>query len=126
MNMLASGKMCGFVMTRDYDEARAFYEDKLGFEFVSVDQYALVMRAGENAIRIGKAADFAPVERTVLGWEVRNIEGVVAWLEERGVVFEKYPFVQDREHGIWTAPTGDRVAWFKDPAGNILSVAQHK
>jgi len=51
---------------------------------------------------------------------------VVSWLGARGVVFEKYPFVEDKERGIWTAPGGDRVAWFKDPDGNVLSVAQHK
>lgn len=123
--MLALGKICGFVMTQDYDRARAFYEGKLGFQFVSVDQYALVMKAGENSIRIGRIPDFAPVERTVLGWDVNDIEAVVKWLENRGVAFEKYPFIQDQERGIWTAPSGDRVAWFKDPDGNVLSVAQH-
>jgi len=49
----------------------------------------------------------------------------VAWLTKRGVEFEKYPFVQDRERGIWTAPGGDRIAWFKDPDGNVLSVSWH-
>jgi len=62
----------------------------------------------------------------VLGWEVSNIQEVVKWLQKRGVVFEKYPFVQDKELGIWTAPTGDKVAWFKDPDGNVLSVSQHQ
>ena len=62
---------------------------------------------------------------TVLGWQVEDIEAAVDWFEKRGVVFEKYPFVQDRERGIWTAPGGDRVAWFKDPDGNVLSVSEH-
>jgi hypothetical protein len=61
-----------------------------------------------------------------MGWEVSDIEAVVKWLTERGVAFEKYPFVQDRKLGIWTAPSGDKVAWFKDPDGNVLSVSQHK
>jgi catechol 2,3-dioxygenase-like lactoylglutathione lyase family enzyme len=123
--MLASGKIVGFVPTRDYDKARAFYEGKLGFEFVSVDQYALVMSVGGHKIRIAKAQNFTPAQGTILGWEVEDIETVVTWLRERGVTLEKYPFVQDRELGIWTAPTGDQVAWFKDPDGNILSVSQH-
>ncbi len=63
---------------------------------------------------------------TVLGWEVQSIEAVVTWLKERSVMFEKYPFVQDQELGVWTAPTGDKVAWFKDPDGNLLSVSQHQ
>ena len=123
--MLASGKIVGFVRTRDYDKARAFYEGKLGFEFVSVDQYALVMSVGGHKIRIAKVQNFTPAQGTILGWEVEDIETVVTWLRERGVALEKYPFVQDRELGIWTAPSGDKVAWFKDPDGNILSVSQH-
>jgi catechol 2,3-dioxygenase-like lactoylglutathione lyase family enzyme len=123
--MLESGKMVGFVLTRDYQQARAFYEGKLGCEFVSLDQYALVMRLGGHQIRIAKAPSLSPLQSTVLGWEVRDIEAVAAWLKNQGVALEKYPFIQDRELGIWTAPGGDRVAWFKDPDGNVLSVSQH-
>jgi catechol 2,3-dioxygenase-like lactoylglutathione lyase family enzyme len=123
--MLAARKMIGFVPTRDSKTARDFYEGKLGFQFVSDDPFALVMRAGENMIRIAKAKDFTPAPYTVLGWEVQHIEAIVNWLSERGVVFEKYPFVQDQQLGIWTTPSGDKVAWFKDPDGNVLSVSQH-
>ena len=124
--MLSSSKLIGFVPTKDSQKARAFYEGKLGFQFVSDDQFALMMRAGETMIRIAKAKDFTPAPYTVLGWEVRDIEAIVRWLTQRGVVFEKYPFVQDRELGIWTTPGGDKVAWFKDADGNILSVSQHQ
>jgi len=124
--MLASSEVVGFVPTKDSAKARSFYEGKLGFQFVSDDMFALVMRAGETVIRIGKAQNFAPAPYTVLGWEVSNIEEVVAWLQRRGVAFEKFPFVQDKELGVWTATTGDKVAWFKDPEGNVLSVSQHK
>jgi catechol 2,3-dioxygenase-like lactoylglutathione lyase family enzyme len=124
--MLAASKLIGFVPTLDSAKAREFYEGKLGFRFVSDDMFALVVSAGENMIRIAKAKEFTPAPYTVLGWEVRDIEEVVAWLEEHGVVFEKYPWVQDKEHGIWAAPGGDKVAWFKDPDGNVLSVSQHK
>jgi catechol 2,3-dioxygenase-like lactoylglutathione lyase family enzyme len=123
--MLASGKMVGFIPTKDYDKARAFYEGKLGFGFVSLDQYALVMNAGGLMIRIAKVPNFTPLQGTILGWQVENIQSVATWLRDRGVPLEKYPFVQDRELGIWTTPNGDRVAWFKDPDGNILSISQH-
>ena len=123
--MLASKNMMGFVITKDYDKARAFYEGKLGFEFVSLDQFALVMRAGKSAIRISKLKDFKPPQYTVLGWEVDDIEAMVAWLGKRGITFEKYRFIQDKERGIWTTPDGSKVAWFKDPDGNVLSVSQH-
>lgn len=124
--MLASGKMVGFVPTKDYDKARAFFEGKLGFEFVSLDQYALVMSVGGHHIRIAKVPNYTPLQGTILGWEVQNIQAAVTWLRDRGVPTEKYPFVQDRELGIWTTPNGDKVAWFKDPDGNILSVSQHQ
>jgi len=124
--MLAPSKVIGFVPTKDAPKARAFYEDQLGFQFVGDDPFALVMRAGQTMIRIAKAQDCNPAPYTVLGWEVRDIEAVVRWLQERGVAFERYPFVQDRELGIWTAPNGNKVAWFKDPDGNVLSVSQHE
>jgi hypothetical protein len=60
-----------------------------------------------------------------MGWEVKDTEAVVAWLKQRGVTLEKYPFIQDQELGIWTTPNGDKVAWFKDPDGNLLSISQH-
>lgn len=122
--MLESGKMIGFVLTKDYNTARAFYEGVLGFQFVSLDQFALVMHTGKNMIRIVKA-EFSPLRSTVLGWEVENIEDAVMALRKQGVVFEDYPFIQDRELRIWNAPGGGKVAWFKDPDGNVLSVSQH-
>jgi catechol 2,3-dioxygenase-like lactoylglutathione lyase family enzyme len=123
--MLAQGNLSGFVPTTDYDKARAFYEGKLGFSFVSLDQYALVMSVGGHRIRITKMPNFTPLQGTILGWEVQDIQAVATWLRDRGVTLEKYPFVQDRDLGIWTTPSGDKVAWFKDPDGNILSIAQH-
>jgi len=123
--MLASGKLTGFIPTKDYDKARAFYVDKLGFEFVSLDQFALVLSLGGHKFRVSKVPNFTPLQGTILGWEVADIEPVVRWLAERGVATEKFPFVQDKELGIWTTPNGDQVAWFKDPDGNILSVAHH-
>jgi catechol 2,3-dioxygenase-like lactoylglutathione lyase family enzyme len=124
--MLASSKMVGIVPTLDSKRAREFYEGKLGFQFISEDPFALVVRTGDTKLRISKVPkEFTPVAFTILGWEVQNIEAVVAWLKSRGVTCEKYAFVQDQELGIWTAPGGDKVAWFKDPDGNVLSVAQH-
>lgn len=123
--MLASMEMMGFLLTKDYEKAREFYENKLGFEFVSQDQFAMVVRAGRSFIRIVKMPSFAALQSTVLGWQVGDIEAIVDWLRKRGVCFEKYSFVEDKERGIWTAPGGSKVAWFKDPDGNVLSVSEH-
>ena len=123
--MLQHGKLTGFLITADYASARDFYEGRLGFEFVSQDQWALVVRTGGHLIRITRSPEFLPLRSTVLGWEVASVEEAVKWLATRGVETEKYPFVQDKELGIWTTPDGSKVAWFKDPDGNVLSVSQH-
>jgi len=123
--MLASAKMVGFIPTTDYERARAFYEGKLGLQFISQDQFALVLSVADHKIRITKIPNFTPLQGTILGWEVQDIEAVAQWLIDRGVPPEKFPFAQDQQLGIWTAPSGARVAWLKDPDGNILSVSQH-
>ncbi|HEY2360828.1 MAG TPA: VOC family protein [Candidatus Angelobacter sp.] len=123
--MLSAGKLVGFVPTKDSARSREFYEGKLGFKFVSDDQFALVMQAGKSMIRIVKGAKFKPAQYTVMGWEVTDIVAIVKWLNGRGVSFEKYPFIQDQKRGIWITPNGDKVAWFKDPDGNVLSLSQH-
>jgi len=115
--------MIGFVLTTDYDKAKAFFVEKLGFHFVSLDQWALVLRCGENMVRVVKVPDFTPQRGTILGWEVPNIDDAVAWLKSRGILLERYPFMGNAE--IWSPPGGDRIAWFKDPDGNVLSVSQH-
>jgi catechol 2,3-dioxygenase-like lactoylglutathione lyase family enzyme len=124
-HMLDSSKIIGFAPTKDATAARTFYVDQLGLTFVSEDEYALVLNANGNMVRIIKARDFKPVQYTVLGWEVQNLAAVAAKLKDQGVVFEQYPFIQDKQLGIWTAPNGDKIAWFKDPDGNVLSISQH-
>jgi len=82
------------------------------------------MSVGGHKVRIAKLPNFTPLQATILGWEVEDIEAVATWLKNNGVPLERYPFVQDRELGIWTTPTGYKVEWFKDPDGNILSIGQ--
>lgn len=123
--MLDSGKMVGFVGTTDYERARGFYEGKLGFKIVDVGPFAMVATLGGHHIRIVKIPEFSAAKSTVLGWEVNEIEPVVAWLKSRGVELERYPWIQDQASAIWITPNGDKVAWFKDPDGNVLSVSQH-
>lgn len=85
--------------------------------------YVTAFKSGHTQIIAQRVDDVVPVAATVLGWEVKDIEKVVAALRDRGAVFEKYEMQQD-ELGIWNSPAG-KVAWFKNPDGNILSVSEH-
>jgi catechol 2,3-dioxygenase-like lactoylglutathione lyase family enzyme len=123
--MLGSMKIVAFVPIKDSEKARSFYEGVLGLRFVKDDGFALVFEANGIMVRAAQMKDFTPAQFTVLGWQVYEIENVVRDLQKKGVHFEIFGFFQQDELGIWTAPTGDKVAWFKDPDGNILSVSQH-
>ena len=123
--MLKSAKIVPFVPIKDSGKARAFYEGVLGLRFIKDDGFALVLESNGITVRAAKVKEFMPAPFTVLGWQVSEIENVVRALQQRGVHFEIFGFFKQDELGIWTAPTGEKVAWFKDPDGNILSVSQH-
>jgi len=122
--MLSSHNLIAFLAVTSADSARAFYRDKLGLRLVSEDRFALVFDANGTMLRVVPVGEIPPVRWTVLGWEVPDIEAVVEQLEAGGVKLERYEWVND-ERGIWTAPSGDKVGWFKDPDGNTLSISQH-
>jgi catechol 2,3-dioxygenase-like lactoylglutathione lyase family enzyme len=124
--MLKSFPMNGFVPTKDAAKARAFYEDVLGFDLVSDNEYVATYRAGANKIMLQKGATLEPLQRTIVGWEVTGIRDVVAELTKRGVTFDRLgmDWIKQDDLGIWESPDG-KVAWFKDPDGNTLSVSEH-
>jgi catechol 2,3-dioxygenase-like lactoylglutathione lyase family enzyme len=123
--MLGSLNIVAFVPTKGRQKAREFYEGTLGLRFVKDDGFAAVMDANGIMVRIAEVPNFIPAQFTILGWEVTDIEKTVTKLQAKGMRFERFGFFEQDALGIWTAPTGDRVAWFKDPDGNILSVSQH-
>lgn len=123
--MLAKNKIVGFVPIKDAKRAKTFYEKALGLKFVSDDGFALVFDANGNMLRLVKVKDWEPPQFTILGWEVTDIEDMVKALQKNGVEFQKYPWMPQDQPAIWTAPGGARIAWFKDPDGNVLSISQH-
>lgn len=125
--MTALSRMVGFVTTSNPDRARTFYGDTLGFTFKHEDDFALVFDANGTMLRVVKARSFTPAFGTVLGWQVDDIYAAIRELIKSGVRFEQYnlPFMPQDELGVWKASDADRVAWFKDPDGNVLSVSQH-
>ena len=123
--MAALGTLMAFIPTRDGDAARVFYEKKVGLRFISEDQFAVVFQSGANTVRITRTGSFTPAPFTILGWESSDIEQDVRDMSARGVVFERYDYMGPQDDlGIWTSPSGAKIAWFKDPDGNTLSIGQ--
>src|SRR5688500_8415320 len=106
------------------DAARTFYVDVLGLVVDHEHEFATVVRSGDTKVRLTRTEGFVPQPFTVLGWEVDDIGSAVARLAGAGVELVRYEGMGQDEAGIWTAPSGDRVAWFHDPDGNLLSVDQ--
>ena len=113
-----------FVATADADRARPFYEGMLGLTVKRTDPYAVTFDVNGIELRMTIVRDFKPAPHSVLSWVVADIKGFLAALVDKGVVFEKYGFPEQDESGIWTAPDGTKVAWFKDPDGNVLSLTE--
>jgi catechol 2,3-dioxygenase-like lactoylglutathione lyase family enzyme len=122
--MFGSTNIVAFVPTKDAEKAKAFYVDVLGLRFIKDDGFAMVLDANGIMVRVAKT-QFTPAQFTILGWQVKDIEKTAEGLQEKGVRFERFGFFEQDALGIWTAPTGDKVAWFKDPDGNVLSISQH-
>ncbi len=111
--------------TKDAERAKAFYRDQLGLKLVSDVLFALVFDAGGTMLRVQRVKEVRVAQYTALGWQVPDIAAKVDDLERAGVKFERYGLPGQDEKGIWTAPGGAaKVAWFKDPDGNILSLTQ--
>jgi len=115
---------------RDTDAARVgfggrTYSSRLLRSLTYEDSFAADFSIGGVALRISTVADFTPHGHTILGFNVPDVAAAVKALREKGVTFNLYPRFHQDELGIWTAPGGTvRVAWFKDPDDNILSITQ--
>jgi len=123
---LAKYDIIGFVSIVDVARAKEFYRDTLGLTLLSEEPpFALVFDAHGIMLRLGMAKELPPAHGTVLGWNVPDAVAAVKELVEAGVRFERYAQMKQDELGIWSAPGGAKVAWFKDPDGNILSISEH-
>jgi len=123
---LGKYNIIGFVTIVDVPRAKDFYQNTLGLRLILEEPpFALVFEANGIMLRLGMAKELPPAHGTVLGWQVTEITATVKSLGQAGVHFERYGGMDQDELGIWTSPTGARVAWFKDPDGNTLSVSEH-
>ena len=122
--MLESAKIVAFVGTRQPKRAKSFYRDTLGLKLVSEDPFAIVFDADGTMLRVSIVPELTPAKFTVLGWQVADIAATARALQNAGVAFERFPGMPQDELGVWSSPSGARVAWFKDPDGNILSITE--
>ena len=122
-SVLSGATVATFVPTLDRDGARAFYEGKLGLRLVGESPFALLFDANGTAVRVTPVRELHPQPFTLLGFEVADITETARTLAQRGVTFERFDGFDQDDQGIWHAPGGDKVAWFKDPDGNLLSIS---
>jgi hypothetical protein len=122
--MLGHHRLMAFLATTDGERARRFSGETLALAIVHDDDFALARDANGTRLRVQKVESFRPQGLTVIGWEVADVEATVDGLVARDVQFERYGGMDQDERGVWKAPGGARVAWFKDPDGNVRSVTQ--
>jgi catechol 2,3-dioxygenase-like lactoylglutathione lyase family enzyme len=125
-NDLTNGRVVAFALATDMDEAQRFYVDVLDLELISRDGFGMMLKSGQGAIRISSAPVFTPQIGTVIGWEVADVRAAAQWLTSRGVELMRNAGMDQDELGVWSPPGGGGVAWFRDPAGNTLSISSHR
>ncbi len=124
--MLSDKTIMAFVAVSDAEKARSFYEGVLGLVFKRSDPYALVFDCHGIDLRMSIIKDLKPAPYSVLSWLVPDIQAMVGALKTKGVVFEIYEGMGQDKMGVWKSPDATaQVAWFKDPAGNVLSLTQY-
>jgi catechol 2,3-dioxygenase-like lactoylglutathione lyase family enzyme len=124
--MVTEARVVAFVATQRPEQSKAFYQDVLGLRLVADEQHAIVFDANGTMVRVQKTAEVMPHPYTSLGFEVDDIVAAVRRLKDRGVEFEVFGFLQQDELGIWSPEGVTKVAWFKDPDGNLLSLTQFR
>jgi catechol 2,3-dioxygenase-like lactoylglutathione lyase family enzyme len=123
-HMLTTSKPICFAATTKPQQAKKFYGDTLGLKLVEDTPFALVFDADGTMLRVQKVREVVPAGYTILGWQVDDIGAIVGKLVKEGARFERYDGLPQDDKGIWTTPDGSRVAWFKDPDGNTLSLTE--
>jgi len=120
--MLRDAPLIAFIPVRDVAASTSYYADVLGLAVTDQNPYAVVLDAGGTMLRLTKVDNFSPQPFTIAGWQVADMAAAVTALHGRGIDFQRFDGMDQDESGVWTAPGGDRVAWFKDPDGNTLSI----
>jgi len=123
--MLGDKKLKAFIPTVAPEKAKEFYTTVLGLALLSEDHFGMEFYSDGALLRISTVNQLTPQPFTVLGWDVEDLLSTMGSLSKAGVIFERYNYIEQDDFGIWTAPGGVKVAWFKDPDGNILSITEY-
>ena len=124
--MFANTKATNGFAVDDIAAAKQFYGETLGLGFKVMSEefgVASIQLAGDRDTLVYRKPDFVPATYTILNFEVDDVDAAVDGLAAKGIEFERYEGFEQDEKGIARGP-GPSIAWFKDPAGNILSVVQ--
>lgn len=122
--MLAEKKFKAFIAATNPEKVKLFYRDILGLMLLSVDEYGLEFDVNGTLLRVALVKEFKPQPFTVLGWNVDDIYSIIKSLNDQHIFCEKYDFLSQDDSGVWVSPNGSKVAWFKDPDGNVLSLTE--
>ena len=122
--MFLDKQLKAFVPTTMPVKAKSFYRDILGLRLLSEDNYAIEFEANGILLRIIIVPELKPQAFTVLGWNVNDIASMIGYLNSKGIKCENYEFLKQDKSGVWISPSGSKVAWFKDPDGNVLSLTE--
>lgn len=124
--MLRHAKLQSIIWTSKIEESGAFYRNVLGLELKDRSDGALVFDVGGGDLRVSPVPATEATAHTVLGFAVPDVAAVVATLRDKAVTIERFDAFPHDETGILVTPDGSRVAWFRDPDGNLLSVVQYR
>ncbi len=122
--MLTHDRAIVFLATMDPARSRDFYEKLLGLKLIGDDGFAIVFDTAGAMLRVVRTERFEPQPFTVAGWEVPDVHATLQTLADRGLRAIRYEHLEQDELGVWTTPGGERIAWFHDPEGNLLSISQ--
>ncbi len=123
--MLTNAKLQTLICTTRLEEAECFYRDVLGLTRTGTSDGAIIFDVGGSDLRLSPVPSLTPSEHTVLGFAVEDVDAVVAGLSEQGIPFVTFDGFPHEESGLLNTPDGSRVAWIRDPDGNLLSLVQY-
>ncbi len=122
--MLANARLQTIVCTTDIERSEPFYRDTLGLKLKQQSEGAWVFDVGGAELRLSPVDSHTPGEHTLIGFAVADLDAALDQLQDRGVEFERFDGLKQDVRGVVNAPGGARVAWLRDPDGNLMSVVE--